>query len=251
MTSEKVFFNNNKGQKLCGIFEIPDKNSKEIIIFFHGNGSSKDAQTSNEFREQLQEAGKNAFRFDFNGCGESEGDYTHQTVTSTIEDAEAALNLCKDMGFTEIYLQGQSHGGLVANEIALRHRDIKKLGLYAPVVDYPRLWDRSMSKEFFESMKPGECWTRTSDTGRKKTQCIEFYHDSRKYILKDNPSNILVPTLIVTGTRDKKVLPQDIEEVKHKYDHLIYKVIEGADHQGIKDGNRDELNKIMFDWFMK
>ena len=83
---EKVFFENSKGQKLCGILEEVNSEKKEIVIVVHGYGSCKEGKTSLDIARELNARGINSFRIDLDGCGDSEGDFAEQTVTSMAKD---------------------------------------------------------------------------------------------------------------------------------------------------------------------
>ena len=66
-------------------------------------------------------------RFDFNGHGDSDGEFENMTVLNEIEDANAILNYVKtDPHVRNIYLVGHSQGGVVASMLAGLYPDIIK-----------------------------------------------------------------------------------------------------------------------------
>ena len=76
------------------------------------------------------------FRFDFSGCGESDGDYADITVTKQQSEVQAVLNcvwMLPEVDANNISLIGHSLGGAVASLTAAKDRQIRKLILWSPV----------------------------------------------------------------------------------------------------------------------
>ena len=89
---EKIFFENSKGNKLCGILSNPtnDKN-KSIIVLCHGFSTSKESSTYISLEQILNKNNISTFRFDFFGHGESEGKFENLTTTFNLEKYELLL----------------------------------------------------------------------------------------------------------------------------------------------------------------
>ena len=103
---QKIFFKNSKGQRLCGIIEEPNESKNEIVIFVHGFSSSKDSLNVKDVTDELSMRKINSFRIDLDGCGESEGDFAEQTITSTVDDVLNAIRLMEERGYQKISLYG-------------------------------------------------------------------------------------------------------------------------------------------------
>ena len=76
------------------------------------------------------------FRFDFSGCGESDGDYADVTVTKQLDEVQTVLNYVSKLKAVDeqnIILIGHSLGGAVAALTASRDRRIRKLVLWSAV----------------------------------------------------------------------------------------------------------------------
>ena len=75
-----------------------------------------------------------AVRFDFSGCGKSQGRFEDMDVLREILDAIAILQYVRSLPYiTDIYLLGHSQGGVIAGMLAGLYPDIvKKLILLAP-----------------------------------------------------------------------------------------------------------------------
>ena len=62
--------------------------------------------------QSLIENNFSVLRFDFSGCGESEGGKI--TVENEVDDLKSAINFIQEKGFSRIGLIGESLGGLVS-----------------------------------------------------------------------------------------------------------------------------------------
>ena len=98
--SEKLYFENSKGDKLVGVLSNPsDDLSVPIIILCHGHSSSKDSKTFTSIEERLNNSGIASFRFDFYGHGESEGYFGDCTISEAACDILNAIDFLKEKGF--------------------------------------------------------------------------------------------------------------------------------------------------------
>jgi len=88
---------------------------------------------------ELAERGNMVLRFDFAGCGESEGVYGEHGLDSMIEQTRTVLDYALGLDIvdpTRVTLLGHSLGGAVALLTAARDRRVKSLILWA-TVGYP------------------------------------------------------------------------------------------------------------------
>ncbi|WP_209125132.1 S9 family peptidase [Alkalihalobacillus sp. BA299] len=113
-------------------------NKVPAIILVHGFVGSKVGEhrmfvkAANYFSER----GYLVFRFDFGGCGESEGDYSHVTLTKQIKELQAAIDYVLSIDKVDpnlLTVVGHSLGGAVASITASRDERIKQLMLWSPV----------------------------------------------------------------------------------------------------------------------
>ena len=90
-----------------------------MVIFCHGFGGSKDGPLFELITDTLQAHGIASIRFDFNGHGESEGDFQEMTVPNEIEDAKHVYAYVRDLRYiNSIAIVGHSQGGVVASMTA-------------------------------------------------------------------------------------------------------------------------------------
>ena len=89
--SQNVLIDGDHG-KLSGVLQIPDgKSNYHLVIIFHGFTSNKNALLHTEIAENLEKEGIASLRFDFNGHGDSEGNFQDMTVLNEIEDAKKII----------------------------------------------------------------------------------------------------------------------------------------------------------------
>jgi hypothetical protein len=85
---------------------------------------------------RLAAAGYVVLRFDYAGCGESDGDYGSTGIGSLIEQTRNAIDVIFDLDIVDasrITLLGHSLGGAVAVLTAAQDRRVRNLVLWAPV----------------------------------------------------------------------------------------------------------------------
>ena len=140
MMSQPVSIPANNLQ-LSGVLHLPEQSKQEkfpLIILLHGFVGSKvgEHRLFVKAARYFTEHGYAVFRFDFSGCGESDGDYADVTVTKQLQEVEEVLDYVttiKAVDVNNIILIGHSLGGAVAALTAAQNRRIRKLLLWSPV----------------------------------------------------------------------------------------------------------------------
>ena len=115
---ERVSFVSDK-LRLSGVLHLPDSHGAPLAAFLvlHGFGSNKDGSGSKAVAAMLAGLGYGALRFDFRGCGESEGDRGRVICQEQVRDTKNALTHLAgraDIDPWRIGVIGQSFGAAVA-----------------------------------------------------------------------------------------------------------------------------------------
>ena len=114
---ETVFIDGDHG-RLKSIIQKPELQQGEkcpMVIFCHGFSGRKDGPMFELIADTLQAHGIASIRFDFNGHGESEGEFKDMTVPNEIEDAKKVVNYVSDLRYvSSLAIVGHSQGGVVA-----------------------------------------------------------------------------------------------------------------------------------------
>lgn len=154
-TRESVVLSNHH-EKIFGILHRPiTKNPVPAVMICHGFGGNKLGKNEAYLKlaKALSKAGIAVLRFDFRGCGDSEGDFSQITVESLVSDALAALEFLKnDPGLDKerFGIFGRSLGGSIALITAKRTKAFKTIVLWAPffsAVGWLEKWKKLQSTE--------------------------------------------------------------------------------------------------------
>ena len=121
--------------KLAAVLQQPSTTTPcPIVLLCHGFGGSKDGQMFDLIADSLAAHGIGSIRFDFNGHGQSEGEFKDMTVPNEIEDAKKVIEYVRDLRWvSKIALVGHSQGGVVSSMVAGELADdISAVVLMAP-----------------------------------------------------------------------------------------------------------------------
>ncbi len=125
----KCNFKNAQGETLDARLDLPaDIESDEItdfIIFCHCFTCSKETITTFRLSRLLAENGYGVLRFDFTGLGNSEGDFSSSTFSSTQDDLKKAIEFLQHNYRAPSFLMGHSLGGTTVLSVAQDYSFIK------------------------------------------------------------------------------------------------------------------------------
>ena len=215
----------------------------------HGHASNKNGKSIFAIAEELTKRKINTLRIDVDGCGESEGKFEDQTISSGADDILSAINFVKEKGYSTINLFGSSCGGLMVMAAALQEPEIKKIGLKAPVSDYPAQWLRKYGQKTIDGWKEKGYRDYKSGKGEILKINYSFIEDCKKYVMVEHAHKIKVPVLIIHGTVDDKVNIEDSRKLVISFPNGKLIELEGADHGLDINGDRTKSLKIFGDWF--
>lgn len=108
--------------KLFGLLALPEMEAGAkcpMVILCHGFKGNLDYPLWPLIINVLNAHGIGTLRFDFNGCGKSEGEFENMTVPNEIDDLFNVISWVRKQPFTDgISLVGHSQGGVVAGMVA-------------------------------------------------------------------------------------------------------------------------------------
>ncbi len=179
------------GETVAAVHHAAD--TDRWLVFCHGFLSDKTGSYEARAERAVAE-GYNAVRFDFRGCGESDGAFVDATLTSRIEDLVAVLDRFDPSSYA---LFGSSFGALVAFHATAGHDRVDPAAVVArSPVTYRRAFDpyrRTVEAE----------GTLRYDDGRAIDP--RFFEDLDTYRFDDVTATLSVPTLIAHGGEDSSV----------------------------------------------
>lgn len=149
---------------LSSIFHYPKiimRKQTPAIVFVHGFVGNKvgEHRLFVKAARYFSDRGYIVFRFDFGGCGESDGDYKEVTLSRQINELKKALDFVASSPYVDpenITVVGHSLGGAVSSLTVPSCQHIQKLVLWSPVAEpYKNITDITGEKVVQEAIKNG------------------------------------------------------------------------------------------------
>ena len=262
---QAITFQDADGHKIAGVLATPDKKTDRIAVLCHGFLSNKNSKTNKALTDILVPQGIATFRFDFFGQGESEGPFEKITVTTAVQQAQAALDLVKTKGYRKVALVGSSFGGLVALLAAAKtpshppapgaprrapSRSLACLALKCPVPDFPEMLKLEFgNKGMAEWKKTGTIPNVVPGGGGRIKLLYGFFKDCARHSGYAAAKAIAAPTFIVQGNADEYVpLHQSRRLSEELTGKNVLVVLPGADHHFSNPAHFLEMTALLAQW---
>ncbi len=250
-TTERLTIDGSKG-KLAALLQKPTLAPGAqcpMVILMHGFGGSKEGPLFEIIADSLASNGIASIRFDFNGHGQSEGDFSEMTVPNEIEDAKQVFEYVRDLRYvSSVAFVGHSQGGVVASMTAgeLGADAVSAVVLMAPaaVLRDDAIRGSTFGKSYDPLYPPEyvELWggKRLGRDYIKTAFSLPIYETAARYQGK---------ALIVHGTGDR-VVPYTYGERYHSiWPNSDYVQLDGFDH-GFSQ-NIYRADRIVSYWLIK
>jgi len=246
-----IVLKNNKNQQLVGILHKPKTKKKvPLVIVCHGFWASKTRPRFVELGRELEKNDIATLRFDFAGCGDSQGDFKKTNLYDEIKDLESVYKFVKKLKFinkNKIGIYAESFGTIVATLFINKHSKIKTLVLLAPALNQKYLIKSLYTREEIKF------WKKNNYLDIKKGRVgIKWLTAVENKDFSNEAEKIKMPTLVVFGSKDKVVPLKESKKVFQKiksYKKLIE--IKNGDHTFMEHLPKKELIKVLTSWFKK
>lgn len=245
-----ITFRNERGRQLLGILHLPKVEKPPAVIICHGFQATKTRRRFVKLARALQKAGILAFRFDFEGCGDSEGDPRELSVGKEVSDLnsayEALLKEC-DVAREKVALIGESLGGVVVSLfVAKFSTSIKTLVLLAPAFNQKELFKTWYSQQEIKELKEkGVLMKGEKEIG--KDYFLENKNKDYSLVL----SKFDFPILIIHGKKDEDVPVSYSQKLAKRFKNITLKVLPKANHKFEDPFSRKKAIKYTVDWLKK
>lgn len=239
--------------KLHAELQKPATNKKEIplVILCHGFTGNGNTELLKDIADDLQSQSIASLRFDFNGHGQSEGEFQNMTVLNEIEDLKDVIKWAEKQPWVmDISLLGHSQGGVVVSMTAgeLGDNVISNVVLMAPAAV---LRDDAIR---------GNTQGAQYDPWNFKGDYVELpwggYKLGRKYVetavnlpIYETAWRYTGPVLVIQGSHDRIVPYTYAERYVQGYKDATLKIIPDEDHSFTKDTAEAAL--YASDWLTK
>lgn len=199
--------------------------SDDWLVFCHGFLSDKTGSYEGRCR-RAAEAGYNAVRFDFRGCGDSDGEFVETTLTSRLADLRAVVDHFDPGSYAAF---GSSFGGKVAFHAAITDDRVDAVAARAPVT-YNHTFEDVRATVAAE----GEY---VYDTGQRVDG--RFFEDFDRYPFADVVAGLDCPVAIFHGGRDDSVDPADsFDAARALATDVVVQKFENEGHRFSRDAER-------------
>jgi alpha/beta superfamily hydrolase len=201
-----ISFKNERGKQLVGILHLPGIQRPPLVIICHGFNGTKTEKKFIELARALQKEGIATFRFDFEGCGDSEGKFEEMTIEKEASDLNSAFKAILkigDLNSKRIALIGYSLGAVVVSLFIKNFKvPVKTLIFWTQAFNQKELF-----KVWHEKAEIRE-WQRKGYLikGDKKMGRAYFQENKDKdwsFLLSEIPK---IPILLIHGKKEKMCL---------------------------------------------
>nr|WP_299343901.1 bifunctional alpha/beta hydrolase/OsmC family protein [Allomuricauda sp.] len=229
MNTQKVEFENAKGEKLVGRLELPvDQHPHNFALFAHCFTCSKNLLAVKNISRSLTANGFAVLRFDFTGLGESEGDFADTNFSGNVEDLVAAADYLKENYTAPTLLIGHSLGGAATIFAAADIKSVNALVTIGAPANPVHV--RHLLKSGLEEIESkGEAVVNLS--GRDFKIKKQFLDDLETKSLATTAKSLRKPLLIMHSPQDDTVSIKNAEEIYVAAHHpKSFVSLDGADH---------------------
>jgi len=239
--SGELIIKNENNQSIYAVLHRPDvKGKMPIVIYSHGLGASYRA--CGDYADSLEELGIATLCFDFRGGSDnskSDGSPKEMSFLTEMEDLRTIIEEVKKWDFIDldnIILMGSSQGGAISALISAEREDIKGTVLLYPALGIPEVVTKWYSSK--EAIPEEIKMTSKITVGPK--YFIDIWDLDVYSIIEKDEKQIL----ILQGTEDTLVKPDQSRKVNETYKNSELYFIEGAGH-GFEDEQFTEAFKYI------
>jgi dipeptidyl aminopeptidase/acylaminoacyl peptidase len=222
------------GLKLQGVLTAPESDFWPLVILCHGLLSHKDSSKYKQLAQIFAQESIATVRFDFRGCGDSEGLLAESSVSRRWRDLQKVIARGLELdGFDgRLGLLGSSLGGYLALLEASRNSLIRCAAAWSTpshLLDLakrlPEVSPVEFSQESHEDLLTVELLPRLGNVQR---------------------------VLIVHGQKDQQVPPDHASKLYEVLDEpKALHMLEKADHRFSAVESREEAIRVTMEWFKK
>lgn len=218
------------------------------VCFYHGFSVDKVGlmRLHELFARECVKAGFACVRFDFYGCGESDGDFVEMRASDEIEEAIAIYHWTQQQNFADpesVFPVGHSLGGMISSIIA-------------PILQ-PKgavMWSPGLSGYYDISSRVGAIpghYEKSYDVGGLEL-AGDFLVDLRKIDIPARSKGYDKGVLLIHGELDEKIPVSTVGPYLDIYgDNIQLHIIKGANHQFNSLKWKEEVYNLTIEYLKK
>ena len=217
----RVEFTNQKGKRLVG--HLHGTLESCAVISCHGMFSNKDGEKHVLLGKILERSNIPLLRFDFEGCGGSEGSLFDLSYSSRIEDLNAAISYLATQGVERFALFGSSMGGSIALLAAARDERIVAIATLAAIAHVSAFLERHP-----EAILSWETLGVFQSPYGPISE--EFYNDAKTHDVLSAATIIRAPVLVLHSVDDAVVPVMDAHDIASALRNVSLDIVDHAGH---------------------
>ena len=246
-----VTFYNKRGKQLVGMLHLPKGRGKlPLVVICHGFGGTKSLRRFVRLARILEKNKIAAFRFDFEGCGDSGGDLETTTVKKQVADLESVMNWILKQRWVNknrIGFIGHSLGAVIAAFYVVKTKfPARALVLWAPAFELGRLFPIWRTPQELKKWKKWGYFVH-----KDKKMGINFLRENQDKDYSFVLTQISAPILIIHGQKDETIPINFSKKLAKNYKDIKLLVLLKADHNFEDYYIQQELIKKTVAWFKK
>ena len=241
----KAEFENEEGQRLAGLLELPDAQPRAFALFAHCFTCSKDIAAASRITRALSAQGIATLRFDFTGLGNSDGDFANTNFSSNLSDLIAAAQFLWDEYDPPTLLIGHSLGGAAVLAAAQELDSVKA------VVTIGAPASAKHVEHLFAAARPEiEAGEATVDLGgRSFTIKRQFLEDIDRYSSTDHIAKLDAALLVLHSPVDSTVKIDEATRIFSVARHpKSFVSLDSADHLLSKREDSEYVAAVIASW---
>tara|TARA_Y100000294_G_C8543101_1_gene332017 strand:- start:432 stop:1214 length:783 start_codon:yes stop_codon:yes gene_type:complete len=248
--SQKVSFKTEDDITIVGVLSLPNKKKPPVILMAHGFCADKSENGFFQHASQIfTRNGCAVLRFDFRGCGESDGQFINVRLFDKTRDVKSAINFLKNCDLKldkeNIGYVGFSLGATIG--LLAESNDIKVSAFWSPAF-FPcdDMYPRYCTEEIKSELKNYGYFTK-----EKLKVGTAFLEDLSKCNTKELLKRYDKPSIVIHGKNDKRISYLSTKKGFESLScHKLINLIEGASHSFRESKKlRNDVAKLTAIWF--
>lgn len=219
---------------------------KTIVIFVHGFKGFKDWGHFNALAKHFADEGFIFIKFNMSHNGVTPADplsftdleaFGLNNYGKELDDLQSVIDwslgddLLSGERNGEVALIGHSRGGGISILKSAEEPRITKLATWASVSDF---LNRNKKRTIETWQRDGVVYTTNARTQQKMPLYYQFYEDlvnnAARYDIHRAAKSLQIPVLVVHGTADEAVPPEEAKQLRQLIPHSQLLLVEGAGH---------------------
>lgn len=227
---EKIHIVKKSGGKLAGLKTVPasKNNIYPTIVLVHGFKADKHEYGAFDYLAQkLALKGILVYRFDFSGCGESDGEFDDVSLSGRVSELQLILDFVNSQNEVDKQKLGILGFSMGTSTILKLKPKVKAMILVSAICNLFEVFKNYYGSSF----NPASLSVKNHSDRTISRKKPEFWTDLKQEGLKEDIRQINAPILFIQGTADDITPLSETEELyKVANDPKEKVIIDGGEH---------------------